>query len=552
MGSRHLLPFVVLGAALAASCGSNTSGNGFGDDGGHGDGGLIGDDSNVFGDGSSGEGGYTGDPKTCSEAASSHSYIGCDYWPTVVGNQAWSIFDYAVVVANAGDSDAQVTVTGPANTNTNVTVPMGSLQKIYLPWVSILKGPDQDVCTAGMAMMASVKAASAAYHLVSSVPVTVYQFSALEYKGAGGPSGKDWSQCPGNNGCVANGGTPVGCFSFTNDASLLLPSTAMTGNYRITGHGGWAAAMFGSYFAVTGTKDGTNVQVKISTTGTVLAGGGINATSAGGTLSFSLNAGDVAEIIGDPIDQSDLSGSLLTASAPVQVITGIQCLNVPDNAPACDHTEESNFPAETLGKDYIVTQPTGPNGNAVGHLVRIYGNFDGTNLKYTPTVPGGCPTTINAGQVVECGIVNADFEVTGDHAFAVGMWTQGASVVDPGNMPPNQKGDPDQSLATAVEQYRSKYVFLAPDDYDVSYIDVIAPQGASLNLDGAPVTVPVAAVGSGAYGVYRIPLGPGQAGAHVLTSGKPVGLQVMGYGAYTSYMYPGGLDLSQIAPPPPK
>jgi hypothetical protein len=38
----------------------------------------------------------------------------------------------------------------------------------------------------------------------------------------------------------------------------------------------------------------------------------------------------------------------------------------------------------------------------------------------------------------------------------------------------------------------------------------------------------------------------------VLTSGKPVGLQVMGYGAYTSYMYPGGLDLSQIAPPPPK
>ena len=48
----------------------------------------------------------------------------------------------------------------------------------------------------------------------------------------------------------------------------------------------------------------------------------------------------------------------------------------------------------------------------------------------------------------------------------------------------------------------------------------------------------------------RIKLGPGQAGAHVLTASQPVGIQVMGYGSYTSYQYPGGLDLAQIAPPP--
>src|SRR5262245_31516098 len=58
------------------------------------------------------------DPKTCDEAATYKSYVGCDYWPTVTSNVVWSIFDFAVVVANAGDSDAKITVDGPAGFHT--------------------------------------------------------------------------------------------------------------------------------------------------------------------------------------------------------------------------------------------------------------------------------------------------------------------------------------------------------------------------------------------------------------------------------------------------
>ena len=68
------------------------------------------------------------------------------------------------------------------------------------------------------------------------MPVTVFQFNALEYQGKGGPPGKDWSSCPGNDPCTdqasPNYGAAVGCYSFTNDSSLLFPSTALTGNYR--------------------------------------------------------------------------------------------------------------------------------------------------------------------------------------------------------------------------------------------------------------------------------------------------------------------------------
>ena len=37
----------------------------------------------------------------------------------------------------------------------------------------------------------------------------------------------------------------------------------------------------------------------------------------------------------------------------------------------------------------------------------------------------------------------------------------------------------------------------------------------------------------------------------MLEATQPVGIQVMGYGLATSYQYPGGSNLSSIAPPPP-
>jgi hypothetical protein len=106
-------------------------------------------------------------------------------------------------------------------------------------------------------------------------------------------------------------------------------------------------------------------------------------------------------------------------------------------------------------------------------------------------------------------------------------------------------------MSTAVEQFRNKYIFLAPTDYPTSYVDVVQPSDASVQIDGVPAPGSVTAISSG-YGIRRAKLGPGQQGAHVLTSDKPVGIQVIGYGSYTSYQYPGGLNLKPIAPPPPQ
>ena len=137
------------------------------------------------------------------------------------------------------------------------------------------------------------------------------------------------------------------------------------------------------------------------------------------------------------------------------------------------------MPAETLGKHYFVTRPTGPSGTPNGHVVRIYGNVDGTHLSYPGGSPGGAPGMINAGDVVvDLGVVNQDFEVTGDHEFIVSTFMLGAGPISNA-----AEGDPSQSFMVTVEQYRLKYIFLAPDDYDTSYVDIVQPVDAKLTLD---------------------------------------------------------------------
>ena len=460
------------------------------------------------------------DPTTCAEAAAWKSYVGCDYWPTVVANNVWSIFDYAVVVANAGTAPAMVTITGPMGTSQSQTVAPDDLAKFYLPWVPELKGGDSDSCGNASPLATSVVMQGAAFHLVSSVPVTVYQFNALEYAGKGGPGGKDWSKCPGDQMCSSgpNKGSTLGCFSFTNDSSLLLPSTALTGSYRITGYPGETANGTGymaGYVAITATMDGTHARVLLTSAADILPGSGVQATAASGELDLILDAGDVAELVTDVGEAFDLSGSLVLA--------------------------------ETLGKQYFVNVPSGPGGYPVGHVVRMYGNVNGTKLTYAPYAPTGCPATLDAGQVVDCGVVELDFEVTGSNEFAVGTFMLGGSVVDPmGGL-----GDPSQSMVASVEQYRTKYVFLAPSDYEENYVVIIAPSGAAVSIDGAATTATATPLGSTGYEVIRQLLGSGQQGAHELDSAQAVGIQVMGYGAYTSYTYPGGLNLHQISPPPP-
>ena len=506
-------------------------------------------------------------PKTCDEAAANGTYVGCDFWQTITANPVWTDFDPAVVVANAGDADAQVVVDGPNGFHAEETVPPGGLKTILLDWVPGLKGPEfSRTNTSGGRLNSSIRVDGGAYHLTSTVPVTAWQFNPLQYvKGD--------------------------ILSASNDASLLLPSTAMTGNYRIFNYSSknegtdWGSVPGGA--AITATANGTSVQVQLGpkcgveiypTTelGTcVSAGDGVEEKLAGDIYTFTMDAGDVVQLVGawakDPqTKNADLSGTVVVASAPVQVISFNAIAQLPDYSVAnADHIEETVLPAEVIGKKYIVAPPTTPNGNAVGHVVRIYGNVDGTKLTYVGEKPPGAPDTISAGETFqippaptgqpapECistpgnCMWDKPFIVEGDQPFAVNSFMVGGVLQMPGTDAMTSSGDPGFSQMVTPEQFRKEYIFLAPLDYTQNFADILVPSGADVLLDGAALTSPPEPIDS-EWSIVREPLGAAAGGVHTLstTDDRGLGLQVAGFGKATSYYYPGGLNLKHISIPP--
>jgi hypothetical protein len=99
------------------------------------------------------------------------------------------------------------------------------------------------------------------------------------------------------------------------------------------------------------------------------------------------------------------------------------------------------------------------------------------------------------------------------------------------------------SLAVPVEQYRSRYSFLIPADYEEQYISVVAPAGSAVNLDGNDISSQLTPFGPGDLAAGRIMVQPG---AHNLSCANKCGVEVYGYSEAVSYMFAAGLDLERI------
>lgn len=487
----------------------------------------------------------------CEDAAASNSYIGCEYWPVVTANGVHAEFDFAIVVSNPQTSPATVTVTrGGSNVATRVVAP-GAIESIPLPWVDALK-----TSTNGSQLVTG-----GAYRVQSTLPVTVYQFSPLEYELP--------RDCPASPNDTPGDSR---CNSFTNDASLLLPTHVLTGNYLVTafptrqnrqsGLGSSQMASTPGFFTVAAAEAGTTT-VEITFASHVLAGttGPVTAFAPGSTGSFTLQQGDVLQIFSaapssctvggsDMLDvftrmeycrvgaEYDLTGTQIRASQRVSVLAGHQCAFIPYNRWACDHVEEQLFPEETWGTDAFVsiTEPLRSEPN----LIRIVSGRDGNMLTFDP--PSAHPArTLNRGEVLEFEALNS-FRVQGTEAIQVAQFLVGQDYAGIGTSGDGGEGDPSMSLAIPSEQFRTSYAFLAPTTYARNWVNVTAPMGATVTLDGTPVAA-FAPIGTTGYGVARVPV---SGGAHQIEGSQPFGIVVYGVGSYTSYMYPGGLDLNEI------
>jgi hypothetical protein len=486
---------------------------------------------------------------SCDRAAASQSYVACDYWPTITLNTALKpTFDFAVAVANpavVGDVmqtvAANVSITRKGEVVATAVVAPGAVETITLPWV-------QNLSQYSMAPV-SVRQQQGAYHLVSDIPVSAYQFNPLEFEKPSSIVCMD-ADSPGS-------GT---CHSYTNDASMLIPTSTLRTEYIVIARGTQASAQKGDalypssgFFSAVATQDKTTLTVTYSAY--TEAGSGIDPAAPGDVKTYTLDEGDVLQIISkrattpcaltssdflsdfcDMGPQYDLTGTRIVGDKPFALFGGHDCANVPYDKRACDHLEEQMIPLTAWGKSSVQVG-TEPNFMGEPTVWRVVSGTDGNMITFSPAVHD--PITLDAGKYVEFQTLDP-FVATATGRVMVGQYMVGANFADSFSL--NQVSDPSLGLSVPVEQYRDNYDFLAPETYTRNYVNVTAPADATVELDGVPLT-DWKAVGMTTWVYTRLPVA---AGAHHMKGSMPFGITVDGIAAYTSYLYVGGLNLNQI------
>ncbi|MCA9657971.1 MAG: IgGFc-binding protein, partial [Myxococcales bacterium] len=320
---------------------------------------------------------------------------------------------------------------------------------------------------------------------------------------------------------VAYQHSPIGSTA-TNDASMLLPEHALTGNYVVTSYPGTVGA-YPSYFSAIAVSDGTTVNMTVK--GSTAGGGGIPALSDGQSHQLTLNRFQLMNVVVAQQKGGDLSGTIIEASGPLHLVGATECANVPNASQVyCDHMEEATFPLEYWGDEYVLA--AAPKRNNESYHWRIYGGDDGVTINATPPQPG-FPVTLNKGEFTQIA-TKASFVANGDGPFLpVGLLES--------QNPNAGTGDPGMYQMVPTAQFLSRYAFVTGTGYNQHYAQIIRPTG------GADVTLDGNVVGNyTAIGNFEVANVLTSEGAHFAESNDPFGIIQIGYTGVTSYAYPGG------------
>ncbi len=535
----------------------------------------------------------------CADAEKERSYIGCEYWAAfTLNSQLDPVFRPAIVVGNPQLVTAHVTVSRAGVVVAEMDVPAGSASSLVIP-----RPEHEPLRSAANTLLVR----QGAYHVVASAPVIVHQFNPLLFEAAEDCElDRDDKKGDGRCNSFTNDASlllPPHVLTREDQSGIAYlgasrASLISSGEGQRSGHSGFLALMAvgdrpvnvelrSSAYTKPGDEileDGFTVvalpSVEVPLDGGMAEAGdptdagpfhealadadaGVGAPphafpalSPGERLALTLSPGDVfqllteipddcpgrtgvtdrssSEIVCDPGALYDLTGSDVVADGPLQLIGGHDCTYVPFDRVACDHLEETVFPLETWGKRVIV----GAIGdlNKMTYVLRVVSGADDNLVTFDP--PISPPVTLARGEWMEFATKDNTL-VTGTRPLLVAQYLGGQLSV-------SRVGDPSLTFVPPVEQYRSQYNFLSPDTYSSNYVTVIAPEGEQVLLDGNSV-LGFEPLGTTGYAIATVKLE--RAGAHELHSegGAPVGISLYGFGAFTSYMLPGGLDLQLIA-----
>ena len=317
----------------------------------------------------------------------------------------------------------------------------------------------------------------------------------------------------------------------TTDMTYLLDRTSLGTSYYIASDGGNFGE--GSQVMIHATEDNTSV------TFTPKGAAPVNVV---------LQAGETYKYAGG---QTDLTGSSVSASAPVAVFGGHECTNVPDNFTACDTLIEQMIPTNRLSTSYLVTaSDPAVNSNIPGNgdLVRVIATANNTNV----SVNGVDVATLNAGDVHQFELSQTDglgASISASAPVMVAQYLTGQNYLGGINT------DPAMSLVPGADTWLSNYRLATPagaqsfaNNYAAIIIESIDLM--SLLLDGSPVnTAGFTGIAGTAFsrGLVDLPLG-----LFTMSADSPFLLMLGGGESFDSYFTYGGATFAPgISPPEP-
>jgi len=163
----------------------------------------------------------------------------------------------------------------------------------------------------------------------------------------------------------------------------------------------------------------------------------------------------------------------------------------------------------------------------------------GTNVSTSPNVGGGL--LANPGDFVEITTATPHV-VTSDKPIYGYQYL----ISELSGSPAAGTGDPSMLDIPPVDQFQFRYIFLTPNTFAFDFINVVAPVGTTITLDGSPLAVPCNPVGSIGGTSYCCLGAPVTDGIHAISGDNKFGLSVSGFDSFASYGYIGGVGLQPI------
>lgn len=377
---------------------------------------------------------------------------GCEFYAVTTAQLQTMGVQFAVVIENPGPTDATITISQDDGFEVVTdTVAAGTAKPIELPWVDqLISGFKGELAYGG------------AYRVQSDQPVRAIQYSPIDV-------------------------------TASVDSSLLWPRHTWGTSYFAASYTATPITVDGAIVWYRGfwTLVGGDAEAMVTVTsrpGTKAKGApGIKQDGSG---ALKLNLGDVLQVVAG--DDGDLTGAWIQTDKPVQVFGGHECGNVPQDQGFCDHMEEMMLPASQLGAEYVVVPPMRRTMMAErrAQVVRVIATDGATNLTYDPPQMGAPATIPGTGEFVELPPSAELYALTADKPVVVAQYMVGSTI-------DNDKSDPAMLVALPTSRFHTQHYAHTLADWVPLELDITAPVGATVTVDGMPVGGWVEVGGSG-------------------------------------------------------